>query len=142
VRRDVLALEQTRDVFDGETAIATPLAAVEVAAVDAGLLSWSKIDPESPLAAVNVRLRSGDRSTSGRLRPRRVDGEWMEPAPLYWLVEKGSEPVTADISFLLSTGDRLDWRHNGSDLLEELSSLEVTLVDGDWQPQEDSLAGP
>ncbi|MEM9555841.1 MAG: hypothetical protein AAGC60_16420 [Acidobacteriota bacterium] len=132
--RDVLRIEQSRDVFDGETAIATPLAAVEVAAVDASLLSWNKIDPESPLAAVNVRLKSGERRTSGRLRPKRIDGEWMEPEPMFWLVEKGDAPVTADISFLLRSGERIDWSHSGADLLETQSSLEVTLVDGDWQP--------
>jgi hypothetical protein len=141
VARDVLAIEQSRPVFDGETAIATPLASVEVAAVDASLLSWNKIDPESPLAAINVSLRSGDRKKSGRLRPRRIDGEWMEPEPLYWLVEKGDEPVTAEISFLLRTGDRLPWEFNGSDLLGELASLEITLVDGDWQ-SEDVEVGP
>ena len=67
----------------------------------------------------------------------------MEPDPLYWLVEKGSDPVTADISFLLKTGDRLGWEYNGLDLLDELASLEVTLVDGDWQPEgEGDTVGP
>lgn len=133
VRREVLRLEQTHDVFDGETAIVTPLSEVDVVAVDGSLLSWAKVLPDSDLVAINVTLRSGERVFSRRLRPRNVDGVWIEPEPLYWLIPKGAPPVTAEIQFLESDGHRTEWRHNGRDLLQELSSLEVTLLDADWR---------
>ena len=133
VGREVMTLEQSRDVFDGETAIATPLTAVEVVAVDGSLLSWGKLDDGSELAAVNVALEAGDRDFSDRLRPRRIDADWAPPQPVYWLVREDTDRVTADIQFLLNTGERIQWPYNGEDLLEELSSLEVTLVDGHWR---------
>ncbi len=130
LKREVLTVNQTMSVFDGETAIRTPLTAVDVVAVDGSLLSWNRIDNVSNLAAVNVKLQSGDRVFSGRLKPWRIDGNWTEPSPFYWLIPKGEQPVTASINYLYNNGKRKNWVDNGKDLLKELSSLEVTLLDG------------
>ncbi len=132
LKGDVIKIEQMMPVFNGESAITTPLAAVDVVTVDGSLLNWSKIDDSSPLAAVNVKLKAGDRTFSGRLKPRRIEGEWLEPAPLFWLVEKGKDQVTANIKFLLKDGRKVDWKDNGKDLLDDLSSLEITLFDQEW----------
>lgn len=132
LKREVLAFDQTFDVFDGEKAVTTPLAAVDVASIDGSILSWRKVDGVSDLAAVSVSLTSGSQKFSGSLKPRNIDGSWVEPAPLYWLVEKDAGPVTARVRFILNSGKAVEWRNNGKDLEEELASLEVFLVDGDW----------
>lgn len=134
-KRRVLAIDQTFDVFDGEKAVTTPLAAVDVATIDGSILSWRKVDGVSDLAAVSVKLQSGSQSFSGSLKPRNVDGTWVEPVPLHWLVEKDAGPITARVRFLLNSGKGVEWQHNGKDLEEDLASLEVFLVDGDWQQE-------
>lgn len=128
--RDVIELFQRSAIFDGETAVTTPLSAVDVVSVDGSILNWNRIDETSDLAAVTVRMKSGDRTLNTTLKPRRIDGDWIEPAPVYWLVKKNA-PVTAEIKFIMKDGRRIDWPENGQRLGEDLGSLDVFLLDPD-----------
>jgi len=132
LKREVLEVTQQSEVFSGETAITTPLAAVEAVAVDGSNLTWRRIKPEADLVFVNVTLQSGGKTFSPpRLQARRENGKWVEPGPMYWLIPKSSAAVTAVIKFGLNDGRMIDWKHNGKDLRQALSSLEITLLDSD-----------
>jgi hypothetical protein len=133
IKGEVISLSQAHKVFDGETAITTPLSDVEVVAVDGSVLSWRKLSPESELVFANVKLQSSGRTFTRQLKPRNLDGKFVEPAPLYWLVQKSAEPVTATIKFGLNSGKLIDWQHNGADLKQALASLQIMLLDSDWQ---------
>ncbi len=132
---DVLELREKSAVFNGETAINTPMKDVQVVSVDGSFLTWSRVFPDSKLIFVNVGLEAGDRRVSKRLRPRNVDGDWKVPLPVYLLVDRSVDSVKADIRFGLSSGKMIPWAHSGRDLADATGSLEVTLVDGHWQEQ-------
>ena len=98
--RDVLKVTQVIPMITGEVPIATPLSAVDVLEVDGDTLNWRRVDKEATLTRVSVALKSGQRRFKGTLRPRRIDGEWLMPKPLYWLLPKNSEePITAKIRY-------------------------------------------
>jgi hypothetical protein len=84
-----------------------------------------------------VELKSGNRSRKSILRPRNVDGTWLPPNPLNWLVLKpdqdGSAPVLSKVLYRLKGGKIVPAPSNGQDV-REMSNL-VLLDDTDWQMQ-------
>ena len=133
--RDVLTIDQIVPV-DDERAIATPLAMATVVHVDGSLLSWQALEPESELLSVSVGLRSGSRSFSAQVRPRRVENQLLPPLATYWILERPSEAVVADIQFRLADGSTVPWPRNGEDLSagqEGAADLFIELIDPDWR---------
>lgn len=114
VRNDVLQVSQELPL-DDEAALTTPLSLAKIVRVDGSSLDWKGIEDTSDLVAVNVVLKSGDRSLTGRLRPRNVDGKWAPPEPLIWVTSRGGA-VTADIRFIRADGAEVAWKQNGVDL--------------------------
>jgi hypothetical protein len=80
---------------NGDTPIATPLSAVEVVEIDGQDLNWRRVEDDGTLSRVSVALKSGDQDFKNTLRARNVDGEWLPPKPVYWLLprpDKGAKP--------------------------------------------------
>ena len=133
VRNDVLQVREELPFAD-EAPLATPLALAKVVRVDGSLLDWKGVNDGSDLLMVSVVLKSGNRSFSGDLRPRNIDGQWGPPEPLAWIVSRG-EPVTADIRFVRSDGTEVPWKRNGTNLAanqEQSGELPVRLLP-DWR---------
>ena len=136
LKHEVLETQSTLPVFNGETAVSTPFSNVDVVKIDSELLTFRKMDSSSKLDFVRINLTAGDRKYSKMIKTRNVDGSFVEPAPVYWLVEKREKqllPVRADIKFELNDGSTVNWIHNGQDLRDGSLGTEILLRDYDWQ---------
>ncbi|OAD19217.1 hypothetical protein THIOM_005161, partial [Candidatus Thiomargarita nelsonii] len=115
--RKVLKLRQRVDMFDGDAPIATPLSAVEVVEIDGQDLNWRLVEDDGTLSRVSVALKSGDQDFKKSLRARNVDGEWLPPKPVYWLLarpDKGAKPIKAKIRYQYKHRHKkvIDWKYN------------------------------
>lgn len=134
--RNVLKFRQPVDMFDGEKPIATPLFAVEVVKIDGQDLNWRRVKDDATLSRVSVALKSGDQDFKKTLRARNVDGEWLPPKPVYWLLprpDKGAKPIKAKIRYRYKHRHKkvIDWEYNDQDLRAEFPDLSIYLEDQD-----------
>jgi hypothetical protein len=135
VRNDVVHVTQEFPLEGGSgVALIPPLALAKVVRVDGSRLDWKGLNAESDLQLVSVVLRSGQKSFTGRLAPRNINGQWAPPEPLVWIVPRGVE-VTAEIRFVRADGTEVPWKRNGTNLVagqEQSSDLLVDLL-SDWR---------
>ncbi|KHD10699.1 hypothetical protein PN36_10465 [Candidatus Thiomargarita nelsonii] len=132
--RKVLKLRQRVDMFDGDTPIATPLSAVEVVEIDGQDLNWRLVKDDGTLSRVSVALKSGDQEFQKTLRARNVDGEWLPPKPVYWLLPRAApKPIEAKIRYRYKHRHKkvIDWAYNGQDIRAEFPDLSIYLEDED-----------
>lgn len=130
---DVLRVQSTRDVVNGDVPVATPLEAVSVVVVDATNLTFRQIDGGSSLTNVTVKLQSDGRSFSESLRPKKIDRTSTEPDPLIWIVPRNAS-VVPTISFRRRGAAELkQWSGNGKAVLLDSAKHEFFLDDDDWQ---------
>jgi hypothetical protein len=134
-RNDVIHVKQEFALESGDNVgLIPPMALAKVVRVDGSRLDWKGVEPTSDLMTVSVVLRSGERSFTGRLAPRNIDGRWAPPEPLVWIVPRGV-PVTADITFVRSDGTEVAWKRNRSNLAEGQEQSGELFVDllNDWR---------
>ena len=135
VRNDVVHVTHEFPLeSDLGVALIPPLALAKVVRVDGSGLDWKALNAESDLLMVSVVLRSGQKSFTGRLAPRNINGQWAPPEPLVWIVPRGAA-VTADIRFVRADGTEVPWKRNGTNLAagqEQSSDLLADLLP-DWR---------
>jgi len=132
----VLKLRQRVDMFDGDAPIAMPLSAVEVVEIDGQDLNWRLVEDDGTLSRVSVALKSGDQDFKKTLRARNVDGEWLPPKPVYWLLarpDKGAKPIKAKIRYQYKHRHKkvIDWEYNDQDIRAEFPDLSIYLEEQD-----------
>ncbi|OAD20985.1 hypothetical protein THIOM_003270, partial [Candidatus Thiomargarita nelsonii] len=94
-------------------------------------------EDDAKLSRVSVGLKSGQQSFKTTLKPRNVNGEWLPPKPVYWLLAADSKkPIDAKIRYRYKRRHNrvIDWEHNGKDLREIFPGLSIYL---DEQYEED-----
>jgi hypothetical protein len=135
VGKEVLQVNQELKTINGESAVSTPLALVDVISVQPDMLSFRTLNPASTLDFASITLTDGTRRFSKNLRPFSQGGTPVQPKPIYWLIAKnvGSpSAVKADIVFNLSDGSTVKWKQNQKNLYDPEIGLDILLRDIDY----------
>lgn len=99
--------------------ILSPFSSLHRLNISVGDLAWKKIDKQSNLISVGIKLYSNKGTVfTRRFKPVNVNNVLKSPDPIDWFVEEG-ENILTDITYNLDSGERVKWSGSGSNLIED-----------------------
>jgi hypothetical protein len=109
---DTMAAKLELPVVENGSISIAPTRLVDTVTIDPGGLPWKVLSDEKKgatgtLTRVSISLASGDQSINFTFRPALVEGRYMEPPPISWVIRRSSVGVPSKV------GGSVEFRDQG-----------------------------